>query len=617
MASQVEPPLAEKELANWFMDIVQPMFYERMVGSVSASFSDLVALGIKVELSLKNGKMISAVGTSNNNNAKKFPGNSYPVQYVQQPYVATIGPYFNQQQVPIYQLVQRTPIHQLAQVTPAYQQAPAALTYQQPRAQAPRQNAPTQNRRQGVKPLFSLILMMYTELYPSLLQKGLVVPRPLGPPPHPLPPWYNLNSHFPFHEGAPGHDFEGCYALKHIVREFMEKKIFFHSETWGLMSRVILWPAHGTVNAVEEAFDGDVIKDVANIKTPLLAFHARLVEAGLGVLQVSSLVRRDEVVAIEPIFNLPEPIEITYRRKDIVQSVNYPSPVLICVPSPFPYGSTKAVPWKYDITIIDKESEESRQEKSLKVDGADVTNIARTGQMIRNGRIYTPQFNVTSQVPTKEIATAIPIREKNMVKFNEDAEFLKIIKKSDYKVGDKLHQTSSKISIFSLLMCFPTHRNALLKVLVQAHVTQDITVGQFDGVVSNITACNTLIFNGGELPKEGQNHNRALHVSVKCQEDILARDLVDTGSSLNVLPKRTLAKLAFQGSEMRPSALIVKAFDGSRRTVIGEVELPILIGPHVFNITFQVMDINPAYICLLGKPWIHVVGAVTSTLHQK
>lgn len=134
-----------------------------------------------------------------------------------------------------------------------------------------------------------------------------------------------------------------------------------------------------------------------------------------------------------------------------------------------------------------------------------------------------------------------------MVQSKEDAEFLKIIKKSDYKVVDQPHQTPSKISILSLLICSPAHRNALLKVLAQAHVTQDITVGQFDGVVSNITACNTLSFNGGELPKEGQNHNRTVHVSVKCLEDTLARVLVNARSSLNVLPKRTLAKLAFQG----------------------------------------------------------------------
>ena len=59
------------------------------------------------------------------------------------------------------------------------------------------------------------------------------------------------------------------------------------------------------------------------------------------------------------------------------------------------------------------------------------------------------------------------------------------------------------------------------------------------------------------------------------------------------------------------------ALDGSRQDVRGEIDLPIQIGPHVCQITFQVMDINPAYSCLLGRPWIHLVGVVPSTLHQK
>ncbi|KAI5387049.1 hypothetical protein KIW84_073268 [Lathyrus oleraceus] len=33
--------------------------------------------------------------------------------------------------------------------------------------------------------------------------------------------------------------------------------------------------------------------------------------------------------------------------------------------------------------------------------------------------------------------------------------------------------------------------------------------------------------------------------------------------------------------------------------------------------SIQVMDIHPSYSCLLGRPWIHEAGAVTSTLHQK
>lgn len=45
--------------------------------------------------------------------------------------------------------------------------------------------------------------------------------------------------------------------------------------------------------------------------------------------------------------------------------------------------------------------------------------------------------------------------------------------------------------------------------------------------------------------------------------------------------------------------------------------MPIKIGPHVFRVTFFVIDIQPTYSCLLGRPWIHDAGAVTSTLHQK
>ena len=51
--------------------------------------------------------------------------------------------------------------------------------------------------------------------------------------------------------------------------------------------------------------------------------------------------------------------------------------------------------------------------------------------------------------------------------------------------------------------------------------------------------------------------------------------------------------------------------------MIGKVDLLMKIGPCLFQITFQVMDIHPAYSCLLGHPWIHEVGAVTTTLHQK
>ena len=51
--------------------------------------------------------------------------------------------------------------------------------------------------------------------------------------------------------------------------------------------------------------------------------------------------------------------------------------------------------------------------------------------------------------------------------------------------------------------------------------------------------------------------------------------------------------------------MVVRTFDSSRQDVRGEIDLPIQIKPHIFQITFQVMDINLVYNCLLGQPWIH------------
>lgn len=51
--------------------------------------------------------------------------------------------------------------------------------------------------------------------------------------------------------------------------------------------------------------------------------------------------------------------------------------------------------------------------------------------------------------------------------------------------------------------------------------------------------------------------------------------------------------------------------------MIGEVDLSIKIRPLTFFITFFFLDIYPTYSCLLRRPWIHSVGAVTLILHQR
>lgn len=61
--------------------------------------------------------------------------------------------------------------------------------------------------------------------------------------------------------------------------------------------------------------------------------------------------------------------------------------------------------------------------------------------------------------------------------------------------------------------------------------------------------------------------------------------------------------------------MVVRDFNGSRGEMIGEIELLVQIGLAIFEIMFHVMDIVPAYSCLLGRQWIYSIGVEPSTLH--
>lgn len=374
---------------------------------------------------------------------------------------------------------------------------------------------------------------------------------------------------------------------------------------------------------------------VQEIRTPLVPIHIKLCKAGLfehdhevcdvcavddtgceqvqvdlqslidqGVLSVEK--KKEEVCVIIPEFHIPKKLEVEVKKSEAV------SPLIICLPGPVPSSSQKAVPYRYNATMV-------QDGKEVPIPTA-VSNIADSSRVLRSGRIFpTVVPPVKANIPTAVVQDKEKekVVEQPAVETSKDDEVLKLIKRSEYRIVDQLLQTPSKISIMNLLMNSDAHREALMKVLGQAYVEQDVTVGQFGSIIGNVTACNNLSFSDEDLPEGGKDHNLALHISVNCGSDTLSNVLVDTGSSLNVMAKSTLDKLSYRGAVVRPSSMIVKAFDGSRKSVMGEVDLPILVGPHEFIITFQIMDIQAAYSCLLGRPWIHEAGAVTSTLHQK
>ncbi|KAL2322227.1 hypothetical protein Fmac_026606 [Flemingia macrophylla] len=63
-------------------------------------------------------------------------------------------------------------------------------------------------------------------------------------------------------------------------------------------------------------------------------------------------------------------------------------------------------------------------------------------------------------------------------------------------------------------MSSEAYRQALLKVLNEAYVTHNISQDKIEGIISHITVNDHLTFTNEEIPPEGANHNKPLHISV-------------------------------------------------------------------------------------------------------
>nr|CAN67531.1 hypothetical protein VITISV_043078 [Vitis vinifera] len=69
--------------------------------------------------------------------------------------------------------------------------------------------------------------------------------------------------------------------------------------------------------------------------------------------------------------------------------------------------------------------------------------------------------------------------------------------------------------------------------------------------------------------------------------------LLDNGSALNICPLATAIALGYGPSDFRPSTQTVRAYDNSRREVMGTLEIELMIGPTTFVTVFQpILQIN-------------------------
>ncbi|XP_070009922.1 uncharacterized protein [Nicotiana sylvestris] len=412
-----------------------------------------------------------------------------------------------------------------------------------------------------------------------------------------------------------GYTIDECSSLKDKIQALIDNKIIVAKEPTPNVRNNPL-PDHkgGGVHMIEIEDDWDpegsigLIVEGDDPKKPIVTLNPIVVQmqpSGDTVVIMSVLLEFETM----PSAKTPALIEVEF-----VSPANAPTPFEIVVLSPkvhTPFGvkihtpilvpmstmtlfHTKAIPWDY--------TTEARRKGKVRFE----ETVAAQG-MTRTGRVYTPKH--LGEL-TKQASNRLPIIETG------PENLWRKIQAKEYSVIDQLNKTPAQISILALLQNFEAHKNALLRVLSKAYVPRNITGREMANMVGQVLESHKITFHEDELPPEGLGHNKALHITVQCEDYFITKILIDGGSSLNICPLVTLKKLGKGLHEIKDGAINVKAFDGSQRSTIGEISLCLQMGPTWFDVDFQVIDVPTSYNLLFGRPWIHVVGAVASTLHQ-
>ncbi|XP_027077130.1 uncharacterized protein [Coffea arabica] len=429
-----------------------------------------------------------------------------------------------------------------------------------------------------------------------------------------IPPGYDAQASCAYHSGSPGHTTGNCWALKHKIQDMIDSGDILlrrKGEQGPNVSKNPL-PEHGSTVGViiadEDFVDpSQYIVDETEVFGVIETDHVEMRK----LLSVEESITKDsaEEKLKSFVFEKEEPFMVEGGPSEVDNSevpfiFDLPSfewdiseSAILEFPEQMPVNNLQEVPWNYE-------------EPSLLIGGKDcvkedISTITRSGKIVGNSDI-----DVQSRAKVKSPTP------KPRVSENEAVDFLKMLKRSEYKIVELLDRMPAQISFLNLLLTSELHREALLKILNEAQVPKDIPVDKFSNIVGNVLAANHITFSDDDLTAEGIGHNKALYISVRCNGKLLPRVLVDNGSALNICPWNTLTKLGFLDIKLRLSATVVRGFDGSRRKSMGEADLVLEIGPAQFQVTCQVMDFSSVYNILLGRPWIHASNSVPSSLHQ-
>ena len=97
----------------------------------------------------------------------------------------------------------------------------------------------------------------------------------------------------------------------------------------------------------------------------------------------------------------------------------------------------------------------------------------------------------------------------------------------------------------------------------------------------------------------------------------MRRVLVDQGSAVEIMFLDLYNGLNLKSEDLTAYESPLISFEG--RTVIpkGQIRLPIQTDLEIVEVDFIVVDSYSLYTAIVARPWLHALGTISSTQHQK
>ncbi|XP_070013104.1 uncharacterized protein [Nicotiana sylvestris] len=191
--------------------------------------------------------------------------------------------------------------------------------------------------------------------------------------------------------------------------------------------------------------------------------------------------------------------------------------VIIKLVTQLPIINSKVVPWNYERVVVTYKGKEVIEE------------VCEAHGLTRSGRCFVPEELRKAKIPKDN-----PVLVKKAVTEEEAEEFLRKMKMQNYSVVEQLRKAPAQISLLSLLIHLDEHRRSLMKIMNEAYVPDKTSINHLEKIANKIFEVNRVTFFDDELLVEGTEHNRALYLTVKCEDSMVTRVLVDNGSSANI-----------------------------------------------------------------------------------